>query len=186
MQNVAALPTQRSVAPVLQLASDSILTAQMRREMASEPRLADFAVTGGPQFVRHTAEDDPTKPLLIYLPGIELSGYSLHRQLPGLAEDFCVRWLAVPPDDRSSFEALREAVTREVEAEEGRPIYLLGASSLSLSLSGLWCDPLRRRGQATERRGLPPCPLACTGTVCVLACACAFVRARTCERLATD
>ena len=76
--------------------------------------------------LRHTAEDDPTKPLLIYLPGIELSGYSLHRQLPGLAEDFCVRWLAVPPDDRSSFEALREAVTREVEAEEGRPIYLLG------------------------------------------------------------
>ena len=84
--------------------------------------------------LRHTAEDDPTKPLLIYLPGIELSGYSLHRQLPGLAEDFCVRWLAVPPDDRSSFEALREAVSREVEAEEGRPICLLGASSLSLSL----------------------------------------------------
>ena len=128
VQNIAALPIQRSVAPVLQLASDSILTAQMRREMASEPRLADFAVTGNLQFVRHTAEDDPTKPLLIYLPGIELSGYSLHRQLPGLAEDFCVRWLAVPPDDRSSFEALREAVTREVESEEGRPIYLLGES----------------------------------------------------------
>jgi hypothetical protein len=84
-----------------------------------EPTLADFSVSGAPQIVRYApgrgAGGAAEKPVLIYLPGIELSGYSAHRQYESLSEDYDVRYLAVPSDDRSSFEDIVELVRKAVE-----------------------------------------------------------------------
>lgn len=91
-----------------------------------EPTLADFAVSGAPQIVRYkpgSGAGGAEKPVLLYLPGIELSGYSAHRQYESLSVDYDVRYLAVPSDDRSSFEDLVEVVRGAVEeaATPSRP-----------------------------------------------------------------
>jgi hypothetical protein len=83
-----------------------------------EPTLADFAVSGAPQIVRYMpggGGGGTEKPVLLYLPGIELSGYSAHRQYDSLSVDYDVRYLAVPSGDRSSFEDLVELVRGAVE-----------------------------------------------------------------------
>ncbi len=65
----------------------------------AEPALADFSVRGGPQILGQGDADAgaAAKPVLLYLPGLELTGYSLHRQVPGLQEDFEVRSLSPLP-----------------------------------------------------------------------------------------
>lgn len=98
---------------------------------AAEKGLADFATTGPPQFTVHDPAVAGEKPILLFLPGIEGSGYSVHRQVPGLAEDFDFRWLSVPPEDRTSFDNLAALVAEYVEAEHAatnRSVYLAGES----------------------------------------------------------
>ena len=70
------------------------------------------------------------KPVLLFLPGIELTGYSLHRQVELLEADFDVRWLAVPANDlTTNFTALGDmvsgAITEELESSN-RSTYLVG------------------------------------------------------------
>ena len=69
--------------------------------------------------------------MLLYLPGIELTGYSVHRQVDDLSSDFDVRWLAVPSDDRTNFTSLVNLVTDAITAEHAatkRRVYLAGES----------------------------------------------------------
>merc|ERR1719424_888776 len=78
--------------------------------VADEPKLADFAVRGSPTIISASSlpsyslaaslDVNSTKPMLLYCPGIELTGYSLHRQVAELSNDFDVSWLAVPTEDR--------------------------------------------------------------------------------------
>ena len=56
-----------------------------------------------------------SKPVLLYLPGIELSGYSAYRQYEALSESFDVRYLAVPVDDRSAFDELVALVRNAIQ-----------------------------------------------------------------------
>ena len=106
----------RTLPPRLQFATTTV----------AEPKLADFSVQGGPQIISPAPHD--SKPILLYLPGIELSGYSLHRQVEPLQQDFDVRWLAVPADDRSNFTALVSLVGETIDAEQNRSVYLVGES----------------------------------------------------------
>ena len=104
------------------------LQPRLQISRAEEPRLADFAVQGSPTIVDAAGDAaNASKPVLFYLPGIELTGYSLHRQVSELSVDYDVRWLAVPTDDRSDFDALADIVTSAIEGEH-RPTYLAGES----------------------------------------------------------
>jgi len=96
---------------------------------AAEPTLRDFAVSGGPK-IYPAATADSAKPVLLYLPGIEMTGYSLHRQVPDLQVDFDVRWLANSPEDRTNFTGLADIVQRAIEDvhASGRSSYLCGES----------------------------------------------------------
>ena len=103
--------------------------------IAREPALSEFAVFGSPRVVVDKpfpgpATEDANRSVLLYLPGIELSGYSLHRQVKALRSDFDVRWLAVPQDDRTSFEGLADLVDAAIEesADEGRSTFVVGES----------------------------------------------------------
>ena len=123
------LPSSPLSAPLLHPVSP-LRTSTPRLQVAAEPKLADFAVTGSPTIVTSdgaSANTNSSKPVLLYLPGIELSGYSLHRQVEELSADFDVRWLACPAADRSSFDDLADMVTDAISAEE-RPTYLVGES----------------------------------------------------------
>ena len=113
-----------------------------RRVLLAEPTLATFAVSGGPVIVNADAAAPPppllsadeggaSKPVLLYLPGIEMSGYSAHRQIPELSKDFEVRYLATSQADRSDFASLVALVSEAVEAEHnatGRRTFLVGES----------------------------------------------------------
>ena len=116
--------------------------------LAEEKVLSDFAVSGGPVIVQADIElEDVSKPVLLYLPGIELSGYSVHRQIPELSQDFEVRYLATSPDDRTGFDGLVELVTDAIEEEynaTGRSTYLCGESFggvLALTVSARTASP---------------------------------------------
>ena len=105
--------------------------------VADEPKLADFAVRGSPTIISASSlpsyslaaslDVNSTKPMLLYCPGIELTGYSLHRQVAELSNDFDVSWLAVPTEDRSDFSQLVDVVFDAVEAAN-RSVYLVGES----------------------------------------------------------
>ena len=119
---------------------------QLLQGSTAEPRLADFAITtGAPTIVKpNLQEESTTKPVLLFLPGIELTGYSLHRQVELLEQDFDVRWLGVPADDRTNFAALGDIVTDAIAEElasTNRSTYLVGESfggvlALSVALHG--------------------------------------------------
>lgn len=74
-------------------------------------------------------EPQPQKPLLVYLPGMDGSGRLFSTQIPALHSHFEVRCLALPKDDRSSWETLAEkTVDRIATAAAGRLVYLCGES----------------------------------------------------------
>ena len=117
---------QRHAGPIQRTLRVLRRTAGVR---AAEPTLRDFAVSGGPK-IYPAATADSAKPVLLYLPGIEMTGYSLHRQVPDLQVDFDVRWLASSPEDRTNFTGLADIVLREIEDVHaaGRSSYLCGES----------------------------------------------------------
>lgn len=94
--------------------------------------------------VSHDSTQDGNKPILLYLPGIELTGYSVHRQIPELSTDFEVQYLATSPEDRTGFDALVDLVRRHIETETSRTsrrTYLVGESfggvlALAVALRG--------------------------------------------------
>ena len=117
------------------LAPHARLPSPAMQLQTAEPRLADFAVSGMPQILSSPAAGSAAaagKPVLLFLPGIELTGYSLHRQVELLEADFDVRWLAVPANDlTTNFKALGDmvsgAITEELESSN-RSTYLVGES----------------------------------------------------------
>ena len=96
----------------------------------SERTLADFAVeTGAPRFDSLSKDVDPDKPVFLYLPGIEGSGFSLSRQTEALSSTFNVRWLTLPLSDRTPFDQLVAIVRDELERETSKGgVYLVGES----------------------------------------------------------
>ena len=61
-----------------------------------EADMKDYVRPSGPPEVRAVdGLSDLNKPVLLYLPGIELSGYTLHPQTEELAEDFSLHYLTV-------------------------------------------------------------------------------------------
>ena len=80
-----------------------------------------------------TASTDATsttqKPVLIYLPGIEMSGYTWSKQTERLSADFELRALRVPTSDRTTLDGLADVVVETIEAlPDGASAYLLGES----------------------------------------------------------
>ena len=67
-----------------------------------------------------TAATDEQKPVLIYLPGIEMSGYTWSKQTERLSADFELRALRVPTSDRTTLDGLADVVVETIEAEWGR------------------------------------------------------------------
>ena len=79
---------------------------------------------------RELSEDEAMeRPVLLYLPGIEGTGYSLSRQTEELSSDFNVKWLTVPADDRTPFDSLVQFVRDAIEAESSPGgVYVVGES----------------------------------------------------------
>ena len=104
---------------------------QLLLDNAAEPTLESFAVAGPPAIYPQRAAAPSSKPVFLYLPGIEMTGYSLHRQVAALEEDFEVRWLATSPTDRTNLTGLADVVQAAIEDEHaasGRPTYVCGES----------------------------------------------------------
>lgn len=129
----------------------------------SEPTMADFAVTTGPPRVLRYRPSDSTgvaayaesvKPVLIYLPGIELSGYSAHRQYGPLSKDFDVRYLSAPTLDRTDFEGLVEIVRAAIE-EAGVAVLVADAS---VAAEGAAAEETPSAAPAAPRARVPPPP----------------------------
>ena len=107
---------------------------------------------GGLRILRSTASEGSLS-VLLYLPGIELTGYTLSSQVQEVSEQFEVRYLSVPPADRTDFEGLIEIVQAEIaeiqtEVEfQGmqRGLYLMGES-----FGGVLALQLARRQPATR------------------------------------
>ena len=75
---------------------------------------------------------DDTKPLLLFLPGIDGSGLAGASQWPRLRADFSIHALRIPPDDRTSFDAQVDFVERwlvERSAGDRRDALLVGESA---------------------------------------------------------
>ena len=61
------------------------------------------------------------RPALLFLPGIDGTGRAGASQWPRLASDFDVYGLALPPEDRSTFDAVVDAIVAWLEANRDRP-----------------------------------------------------------------
>ena len=129
----AFLMLRALVALVLPCSSAALVGPPPARPIAADPRPSDFAITGAPQVLSFTAA--PRKPVFLFVPGIELTGYSLHRQIDELATDYEVRCLTVPRDDRSSFDELCSIVAVAVE-EAAADVATAGAATRSVILAG--------------------------------------------------
>ncbi|KAG8466098.1 hypothetical protein KFE25_005668 [Diacronema lutheri] len=72
----------------------------------------------------------PPRPTLVYVPGIELSGYTLSKQLARLEPTYDVRVLRVAPDDRTPAPELSALVREEVARlrARGSRVVLMGES----------------------------------------------------------
>ena len=89
--------------------------------LAIEADMKDYVRPSGAPEVRAIAGlSDPNKPVLLYLPGIELSGYTLHPQTQELSEDFALHYLTVGQDDRTSFDGLVDVVCDAIDRERNR------------------------------------------------------------------
>ena len=70
-----------------------------------------------------------TKPVLLYLPDVDLGWEAIRGQLVALQRDFEVRALVAPPSDQTDVAALASLVSDAIESEavaSGRGTYLLG------------------------------------------------------------
>ena len=64
--------------------------------LAIEADMKDYVrPRGAPEVRAIDGLSDLNKPVLLYLPGIELSGYTLHSQTQELSEDFALHYLTV-------------------------------------------------------------------------------------------
>ena len=86
--------------------------------------------TKQPGIERLSSDDNSSMPVLLYLPGIELSGAAIGAQTPDLQADFDVRALVVPADDRTDMHGLADIVAAAINGldDAGRPTYLVGDS----------------------------------------------------------
>ena len=93
---------------------------------------------GPPRILSPLPPYDPERrpeelPLLVFLPGIDGTGYTPASQFPQLAERFDLRTFLIPVHDRTPLEGLVQIVKQYVEYEietapRRRPIYLCGES----------------------------------------------------------
>ena len=100
---------------------------------ADERSLRDFIRIDGVPEVRSwspAASVDSIKPILLYVPGIEFSGYSFALQADEMGDDYDVRYFTVPQSDRATFDGLTSTLAAAVtELGNGsRPVYVLGES----------------------------------------------------------
>lgn len=73
--------------------------------------------------------EQPDKPLMVFLPGMDGTGKLLARQIAGLSQYFDLRCLAIPDSNRQSWEDLAADVIRLIHREHcGRTIYLCSES----------------------------------------------------------
>ena len=88
-------------------------------------------------------EAQPQKPLLVYLPGMDGSGRLFSTQVPALHSHFEVRCLALPREDRSTWDRLaNQTIALITTVAAGRPIYLCGESfGACLALQVVAQDP---------------------------------------------
>ena len=76
--------------------------------------------------------DETTRPLLLFLPGIDGAGLAGASQWPRLRAEFSIHALRIPPQDRTSFDAQVTFVERwlgERGAGDGRDAMLVGESA---------------------------------------------------------
>ena len=91
--------------------------------LAIEADMKDYVrPSGAPEVRAIDGLSDPNKPVLLYLPGIELSGYTLHPQTQELSEDFALHYLTVGQDDRTSFDGLVDVVCDAIDRLANEPV----------------------------------------------------------------
>ncbi|CAK6687827.1 alpha/beta hydrolase [Synechococcus sp. CBW1107] len=62
----------------------------------------------------------PSRPLFVFLPGMDGSGTLLQSQVAGLSPHFDIRSLSIPPDDRTGWGELTERVATLIRVEQQR------------------------------------------------------------------
>ncbi len=89
----------------------------------------------------------PSRPLFIYLPGMDGTGDLLRTQLSGLQASFDIRCLSIPSNDITGWDRLVEQVARLITKEQcriqSRPVYICGESfggCLALRLAASFPD----------------------------------------------
>eukprot|EP00899_Mesostigma_viride_P004652 jgi/Mesvir1/14188/Mv09645-RA.1 len=103
------------------------------REVTSSDILSS---TGPPRFfsplVSAASQVPAGAPLLVFLAGIEGTGFSAYRQFDLLYKQFQVEVFHIPPSDRTPFEGLVDHVVEHIQQRRRerpeQPIYLLGES----------------------------------------------------------
>ena len=102
--------------------------------LAIEADMKDYVRPSGVPEVRAIdGLSDPNKPVLLYLPGIELSGYTLHPQTQELSEDFALHYLTVGQDDRTSFDGLVDVVCDAIDRLANEPVAAAAAAAAAAS-----------------------------------------------------
>ena len=110
-----------------------------RTGKAPPPLSAGNLHAGGPRFWSPLEAEPPSdggapdlRPLLVFVPGLDGTGFAASRQFQSLSELYAVQCLTIPSDDRSSARELAEAVERHCRglalAFPRRRICLLGES----------------------------------------------------------
>jgi pimeloyl-ACP methyl ester carboxylesterase len=107
----------------------------------------------------------PSRPLFVFLPGMDGSGALLQPQVAGLSPHFDLRSLSIPPDDRTGWGELTERVATLIKMEQqrhpGRTTTVCGESfggCLALSLISRFpdlCDQLILVNPASSARRQP-------------------------------
>ena len=98
--------------------------------LAIEADMKDYVrPSGAPEVRAIDGLSDPNKPVLLYLPGIELSGYTLHPQTQELSDDFALHYLTVGQDDRTSFDGLVDVVCDAIDRLANEPVVAAAAAA---------------------------------------------------------
>jgi len=71
------------------------------------------------RFIAHTSAT-PSRPLFVFLPGMDGSGALLQPQIAGLSCGFDIRCLSIPPDDLTGWDELTEQVAALIRMEQQR------------------------------------------------------------------
>ncbi|CEL99693.1 unnamed protein product [Vitrella brassicaformis CCMP3155] len=72
--------------------------------------------------------DTANSPLMLYLPGMDGTGFSAFTQFPFLSEEFDLTCLSITANDRSTVQELVQATLSHLHQSPPRPFYLLGES----------------------------------------------------------